>query len=74
VPQQTPGQRLKVERERAGYSLREAASLAGIGHSTLRRWELDVTLAQSGPALRRLCELYEVRPLYLLHGDQEDHQ
>lgn len=39
TPPQLPGDRLRAERERAGYSIRDLAEQTGISHNTIVAWE-----------------------------------
>ncbi|MBB4120405.1 helix-turn-helix domain-containing protein [Martelella radicis] len=66
----TLGGRLLAARERAGLSLADLAGRLGVTRETVRNWECD----RSEPSLERLVRIaghLNVRPLWLISGDEE---
>jgi transcriptional regulator with XRE-family HTH domain len=50
---------LKAARLNAGYSQKEAASLLGVSHCTMSKWERGVSMPKANQ-IDAICELYNV--------------
>ena len=58
-------QRIKEIRMAHGYSQRDLAEKIGVSSSTVAMWETDKRAPRT-KALKRLSELFNVSPMYIL--------
>lgn len=67
---QTPGQRIKLARERAGYfNQGEFAKLCGLRQSTLSEIESGETKLPNAKAALTMCELLGVTLRWIIYGE-----
>ena len=67
---QTPGQRIKLARERAGYfNQGEFAKLVGLRQSTLSEIETGETKLPNAKAALMMCELTGVSLRWIIYGE-----
>ena len=70
---QTPGQRIRIARENAGYDNQgEFAKVLGISQSTLSEIESGESKLPSAPVLIKMCELLKKSPRWILYGEECD--
>lgn len=70
---QTPGQRIRIARENAGYDNQgEFAKVLGISQSTLSEIESGESKLPSAPVLIKMCELLKKSTRWILYGEEGD--
>lgn len=60
------GERIKILREKKGYTLEELGQRIGVGKSTVRKWENGMIKNMRRDKIAKLAEVLDCSPLYLL--------
>lgn len=68
------GDKIKLLRERAGFTLEQLGKRVGVGKSTVRKWETGAIENMGRDKIEKLAEVFGVSPTYLIKETEEgDH-
>lgn len=64
--------KIRTLRKKKGITIRELEQRAGIGHSTIGRWERGVTVPRSQETIKILANFFNVPVSYFNDTEQEE--
>ena len=60
------GDKIRVLREQAGYTLEQLGDRVGVGKSTVRKWETGAIENMGRDKIAKLAEVFDVSPTWLI--------
>ena len=66
------GDKIRILREQAGFTLDELGKRVGVGKSTVRKWETGFIANMGRDKIAKLSEVFGVSPTYLISEDDSE--
>lgn len=67
----TVGEKIKMYREKKGYTLEELGNRVGVGKSTIRKWENGIIKNMRRDKIQKLAEVLGCSPLEFIDVDEK---